>query len=47
MSAAPHKGRRGIVDEIEETGIAVILGLMTLVTFANVVARYVFNSNIL
>lgn len=27
--------------------IAVILGLMTLVTFANVMARYVFNSNIL
>lgn len=47
MSAAPQKGRRGIIDEIEETGIALILGLMTLVTFANVVARYVFNSNIL
>ncbi len=36
-----------IVDQIEETLIAVILGLMTLVTFANVVARYVFDSNIL
>ncbi len=36
-----------IVDEIEETSIAVCLGLMTLITFANVVARYVFNDNIL
>ncbi len=36
-----------IVDQIEETLIAIILGLMTLVTFANVVARYVFDSNIL
>jgi C4-dicarboxylate transporter DctQ subunit len=35
------------VNEIEETFIAVVLGLMTLVTFANVVARYVFNDNIL
>lgn len=33
-------------DRIEETIIAVILGLMTLLTFANVVARYGFNSNI-
>ena len=35
------------VEAIEETSIAVCLGLMTLVTFANVVARYLFNSNIL
>ena len=34
-------------DTIEETLIASILGLMTLVTFANVVARYLFHSNIL
>jgi len=33
-------------DRIEETLIATILGIMTLMTFANVVARYVFNSNI-
>lgn len=39
--------RTGWVDHIEETLIALILGLMTLVTFANVVARYVFNTNIL
>lgn len=35
------------IDRIEETLIAVLLGLMTLITFANVVARYGFNSNIL
>ena len=35
------------VNAVEETLIAVILGLMTLVTFANVIARYVFNANIL
>ena len=35
------------VNAIEETLIAVILGLMTVVTFANVIARYVFNANIL
>ncbi len=35
------------VDHVEETLIALLLGLMTLVTFANVVARYGFNSNIL
>ena len=36
-----------VVNEIEETLIAVILGLMTVITFANVIARYVFNANIL
>ena len=36
-----------VIDEIEETLIAVLLGIMTLLTFANVVARYVFNANIL
>lgn len=36
-----------VVDEIEETVIAVLLGLMTLLTFANVIARFAFNSNIL
>lgn len=44
MSAVPGKSSR--VDRIEETVIAVILGFMTLLTFANVVARYGFNSNI-
>lgn len=37
----------GFLDRLEETIIAAILGIMTIVTFANVVARYVFNSNIL
>lgn len=36
-----------LIDEIEETSIAICLGLMTIITFANVVARYIFNSNIL
>ena len=36
-----------IVDNIEETSIAICLGLMTLITFVNVVARYVFSDNIL
>lgn len=35
------------IDTIEETLIAAILGIMTLITFANVVTRYVFNFNIL
>ncbi|MCB1786817.1 MAG: TRAP transporter small permease [Chromatiaceae bacterium] len=36
-----------IVDNIEETSIAICLGLMTVITFVNVVARYVFSDNIL
>ncbi len=35
------------VDRLEENLISILLGLMTLITFANVVARYGFNSNIL
>lgn len=42
MVTTPH-----LVDRIEEKVIALILGLMTAITFANVIARYVFNSNIL
>ena len=42
-----HDESESWVDAIEETLIAFILGVMTLVTFANVVARYAFNSNIL
>lgn len=34
-------------DQIEETFIAIVLGIMVVITFANVVARYVFNSNLL
>lgn len=39
--------KTSIVDRIEETIISSLLGMMTLLTFANVVARYAFNSNIL
>lgn len=41
MSAPGH--RRGF----EETAIAVILGLMTIVTFVNVVLRYGFNESLI
>lgn len=40
-------GQSSFIDKIEETLIAVILGAMTVITFANVIARYFFNSNIL
>jgi C4-dicarboxylate transporter DctQ subunit len=46
MSGA-KSGPTGLVDHIEETLIAVLLGLMAAVTFANVIARFFFNSNIL
>lgn len=36
-----------LTDQIEETLIALFLGLMTIITFANVIARYLFNDNIL
>ena len=35
------------VNRVEEAFIAIALGLMTLVTFSNVIARYVFNDNLL
>ncbi|SMX28493.1 2,3-diketo-L-gulonate TRAP transporter small permease protein YiaM [Pelagimonas phthalicica] len=35
----------GFIDELEETFIAIILGAMTLITFVNVIVRYVFNSS--
>ncbi len=47
MSANTQAGGASFTDRIEETLIAILLGLMTMITFANVVARYVFNSNIL
>jgi len=46
MTGEPGRFSRA-VEQIEETFIAVALGLMTVITFANVVARYVFNDNIL
>jgi C4-dicarboxylate transporter DctQ subunit len=42
------KGALGrVVNDFEETAIAVLLGLMTLVTFVNVVLRYGFNSSLI
>ncbi len=35
------------VHEFEETAIAVLLGLMTLLTFVNVIMRYLFNSMVI
>ncbi len=35
------------IHELEETVIALLLGLMTLVTFANVVLRYAFSSQLI
>ncbi len=35
------------IDELEETLIALLLGAMALITFANVLARYLFQTNIL
>lgn len=36
-----------VIHSVEEGGIALMLAAMTLITFGNVIARYVFNSNIL
>ena len=36
-----------VVHEVEEAVIAVILGLMVVITFTNVVLRYVFNSSLI
>lgn len=47
MNHEPTTRLGQLIDNIEETSIALCLGLMTLITFANVVARYVFNANIL
>ncbi|MCI4660241.1 MAG: TRAP transporter small permease [Neomegalonema sp.] len=47
MSAHSATARRSVTDTFEETLIAIMLGLMTLITFANVIARYIFNDNIL
>lgn len=46
MSSA-HSSPTSFMDTIEETLIGALLGIMILVTFANVVARYAFNANIL
>lgn len=43
----PRTGLARVVNTIEETAIAVILGIMTLITFVNVVLRYVFNHSMI
>ncbi|MFD2176046.1 TRAP transporter small permease [Veronia pacifica] len=43
----PSSGSTSLSDVVEETLIAILLGAMTLLTFANVISRYVFNDNIL
>lgn len=47
MHSEPTTKIGRMIDSIEETSIAVCLGLMTIITFANVIARYVFEENIL
>jgi C4-dicarboxylate transporter DctQ subunit len=47
MTPAPVSRIGRAVDAIEETLIALLLAAMTLITFANVIARYLFNDNIL
>ncbi|MBI1172905.1 TRAP transporter small permease subunit [bacterium] len=44
MSLPPQAAPRRWVDMFEQTAIALLLGLMTLITFVNVVLRYGFNS---
>lgn len=46
MSSPEPDRPRGFSDRLEETLIAFLLGMMTLITFANVIAR-MMNSNIL
>ena len=45
--SSEQTGLARIVSEIEETAIALILGLMTIITFVNVVLRYGFNTGII
>lgn len=45
--SAPKTSFGRFINSVEENVIALFLGLMTLITFANVIARYFFNSNIL
>jgi C4-dicarboxylate transporter DctQ subunit len=47
MTPEPTSRLGRVIDNIEETSIAVCLALMTIITFANVIARYVFSDNIL
>ncbi|PCD75769.1 TRAP transporter small permease [Pseudothioclava arenosa] len=42
-----HHSRTSWSDRIEESAIALILGAMTLITFINVILRYVFNNSLI
>ncbi len=44
MSDTPKDNTRRWIDVFEQTAIALLLGLMTVITFVNVVLRYGFNS---
>ncbi|CUH66702.1 2,3-diketo-L-gulonate TRAP transporter small permease protein YiaM [Thalassovita gelatinovora] len=43
----PKSALGRVVNEFEETAIALILGLMTVITFINVVLRYGFNTGLI
>ncbi len=47
MSISTSPKKSSALDRFEENAIALMLGLMTIITFANVIARYVFSSNLL
>lgn len=47
MNWKPRNTLAYLVNEFEEIVIALLLGLMTAITFANVVARYLFHSGII
>jgi len=47
LSHKPSTKIGHIVNEIEESIIAILLGLMTLITFVNVILRYGFNTGII
>lgn len=47
MAYQPQTSLGRAVNTFEEAAIALMLAAMTLITFGNVVARYVFNDNIL
>lgn len=47
LQTAPRSTLARIVNELEESAIALILGLMTLITFVNVVLRYGFHSGLI
>lgn len=46
-SKTPLKGAGAIIDRAEELVIVALLGFMTVLTFLNVVLRYVFNSSLI